>query len=133
MPAKFTFRLIEKPIFRTDIALTPFENINGDIVDYIHIRTKVLDDKGIEKPTKNGVTLLPDELEELLPHMIMGKISHEIISEKRRVWFNKDKEKPYLYKLQTIKLDGKENSMVLSIVEIRRIHLVKDKLFVKYN
>ena len=127
---KFTYRLSDKKIFKTDVSLKPFEHIDGNIVDYIHIRTKVVDDNGIEIPTKKGVTLMPCELEELLPHMIMGKQSYEINGDRRRIWFAQNKDKPYLFNLKTLKLDGKENSIDLTMVEIRKINFVKDKLIV---
>jgi hypothetical protein len=79
------------------------------------------------KPTKLGVCLLFDELEKLLPDMLEVKDCEES-GKWRRVWFKKSDRESF-YDLNVRKFNGSESTIGLSYNDIKKIDLIKDKIF----
>ena len=117
---EFGFRsmVTHKKILKIKITLTPFQDMEVNILDYVHFITKAGATKAEEVVTNKTETSLPSEIKDLLPHMIMGKGHYEICSEKRNIWFTKNKEKPYTFDISILDKTRQWKAIDLTIVEI---------------
>jgi len=98
---------------------------------WIDIRNHYKRDDDTCIPTKFGVRISPNELDQLLENM-MKLNEYSIEGDKRMVLFKKS-DKEFIYDLTLRKLDGKESTLSLTHKEIKKINFIKDKIFINCN
>ncbi len=125
---EFTRRISDKLQFKKDLSITSFTHDDNTRSYYVDIRTKFVDGSE-ERPTKNGVTLYPEEMRLLMPKMLTGKL-FEIDNTTRHITFRKKENRKFVYEILLVKRDDdKEQKLDLVMSEIKKISKLGDKIF----
>ena len=132
----YNFRFSDNGKFKKDVSVKTIE-VNGHSSHYIDIRLKFLADNGLERFTTKGVTLLPQEFEDLLPILLKGDF-YEMSSFKtpenyRVLTFEQKTDKPYLFTLRLNRRRGlneepKECQIDLTMKEIKELNKIKENV-----
>ena len=141
----FSSRISDKEKFKKDVTVHSLKHSEGLESFYIDVRLKFVDDKGVERFTKKGVSLLPSDIKDLLPLWLFGN-EHRFSDESKKstfrtVDFKPLSEKAFLFEIKVIKsrhnddqlIEYKESSITLTMRELEELNRIKNVILNKCN